>query len=169
MFGLPKVHVAPTRPARRRAAATAAAPEWDHTDDALILDLTYYCHNRNYLTRLLVFEGPPPIPILEMSPEEQTGGPTEDFDGKSAAPARRGHGDQQPRQLDAVAGVEPAERRQTPRACGSRWRPNSNARPSATPRPSRHEPAAAAAATPRTPRRHPTSPITCHGRDRPDT
>ena len=27
------------------------------------------------------------IHILGMSPEEQTGGPTEDFDGKSAAPA----------------------------------------------------------------------------------
>ena len=36
MFGLPKVHVAPIRPARRRAAATAAAPECDRTDDAPI-------------------------------------------------------------------------------------------------------------------------------------
>src|SRR5262249_54013600 len=37
MFGLPKVHVAPTRPARRRTAATATAPECDHTDDAPIV------------------------------------------------------------------------------------------------------------------------------------
>jgi len=28
MFGLPKVHVAPIRPTRRRAAATGAAPEY---------------------------------------------------------------------------------------------------------------------------------------------
>jgi hypothetical protein len=31
---------------------------------------------------------------------------------RPAAPARRGHGDQQPRQLDTVAGMKPTERRQ---------------------------------------------------------